>query len=334
MGKHTEAIKKYLDGMDPNDERQWTRDGKPRMKNIEISVGDPTITREDVTEAWGGVFTRDTLTSARLDAPAADAPTPPPAPPREAAPVGATADDGVTGDGADAGEAGDVAPGQVREFETLTEFANVSPEVLEQEPRQFAPLRTGGEQDSSAGPVMVPLPSLDGRAIVSGGIVLSEGKPLIGPTGFGLTTPYMLGRHVDTAELTRYAFETSRQSADGWNALSDADRNANVRDALAFLTGQSRVSPAETAAPAPALAAPDDEVSRPPARMPPEWGAGIISAKAGPLSRMVTDEIANPHGQIELDDDDWYRVWMEQRLYAVERTTVAPVLVFPYDTGE
>lgn len=56
--------------------------------------------------------------------------------------------------------------------------------------------------------------------------------------------------------------------------------------------------------------------------LPDEWGGSIINPKAGPVSASVCDDG-------ELADDQVYSVWMEHRLYAVERTTTGVTPKFP-----
>lgn len=54
------AIKTALEGMDPDNDEHWLKDGTARMSVVEGAVGDTSITRGDVDATWPG-FTRDVL---------------------------------------------------------------------------------------------------------------------------------------------------------------------------------------------------------------------------------------------------------------------------------
>jgi len=51
-------INEALGALNPANDKHWTREGLPAMKAVEALVGDSSITRQDVTDAWPG-FDRD-----------------------------------------------------------------------------------------------------------------------------------------------------------------------------------------------------------------------------------------------------------------------------------
>lgn len=60
-------IKDALLQLDPSNANHWTQDGMPRLETVRILLGDPTITREQVTSA-APLFTRTNLVVGEQDA--------------------------------------------------------------------------------------------------------------------------------------------------------------------------------------------------------------------------------------------------------------------------
>lgn len=74
----TQAIRAALAKLDAGNDNHWTDDGLPRMETVKLLLGNPGITRDEVTRAAPGFSRANTA----LDAPApAPAPSMPPAAP-------------------------------------------------------------------------------------------------------------------------------------------------------------------------------------------------------------------------------------------------------------
>lgn len=63
--------------------------------------------------------------------------------------------------------------------------------------------------------------------------------------------------------------------------------------------------------------------------LPDEWGGALVNYKAGPASAAVCQDGFDPEETVYYNQ--CYAVWMEQRVYIVERTTTGVTPAFPTD---
>lgn len=83
-------IKAALEKLDTSNANHWTSEGLPRLETVKMLVGDQSVTREQVTQAYPG-FTRASATVPAAVQPTASVPTPPTVPTTEVVTTAASA---------------------------------------------------------------------------------------------------------------------------------------------------------------------------------------------------------------------------------------------------
>lgn len=341
-------------GMDPEDNDQWTANDLPRMSHLETVLGDTSITRGDTLHVWNGNFNRDSLreyldklrSDAQADATVAEA---------ENGPHVEAPDDNGNGDpgqdDVDRPDFGDLSDPASEEGGNMTPeayaaYADVDKIVpylggVRALPGSYYAPNPNGEADWTA-----LMGNDTARAAVAA--MIDDGRVLKSqiPVDVQVLQDEATGRHsLQWKPLPLTSEEVDKALSNVAKACGSIGERA-VEIPVGAVVTFSQEDGKYVAALNPHVSMYDactslvrwatseadpDYVPEPEPEafcMPDEWGGGEINPKAGPWSELTASTAADDGTEM------WYEVWMEQRLYRVERALSMVPCKFPHLVSE